>query len=92
MRYQIPSQNSRAEFLVYQEVNKIFSTYDKDGDGVLSQEESFVFINDLVREQLNEDDLSDEQLRVVFKSLDLDGNGSVKKREMVDFLKSITGL
>ena len=73
----MPAQPASTTYMLEQEVVKVFQKYDIDGDGLLSPEECFAFIRDIVREQMNEEELSNEQLQLVFHSLDLDGNGAI---------------
>ena len=74
------------------EVDKIWDRFDSNDDGVLDQDEVFNFIREMVRGQIDPNQLKNHELLSIFKQFDLDRNGYIEKSEMLAFLKVVIGI
>jgi len=70
---------------------KIWSEYDKDGNGTLSKAECRKFVTDLLTRLGEAPKITEEEFNDLFKSFDEDGNGVVSKDEMELFIKQARG-
>ena len=82
-------------------VELLWTLYDSQDLGYLDREQSKLFVEDaLLGRDFHHssdgsdgiDDLSDQEYNSIFSKIDTDGNGTLSKDEMVEFLKLLTGL
>ena len=67
-------------------VDKIFAHFDKDGSGLLEQDEAKEFITALFKSMGEE--ISAKHTEGAFNMLDSSGDGAVSKDELLDILKA----
>ena len=65
-----------------QAMEETFKKFDQDGDMSLNFEEAKEFFKTQF-----ESDQSDEQLKANFDKVDVNGNGTIEKYELIEFLK-----
>ena len=80
------------DWVLLEQVEKIFDAYDTDGNGVLDQEEMSRFIREMLQGTIESQSLSDENINRVIAKLDINGDGEIQQEEMLCFLKQILGL
>lgn len=66
-------------------VDEIWFDFDQDLSGSLGKEETMLFVNQLYS-QLGLKAIDRQEFDQRFKDLDIDGNGTVDKQEMVHFV------
>ena len=72
------------------QVQKIWETFDSDGNGVLDKGEMRQFVEQFITYATGEDNqFSDEEFGRVFRELDQDGDGTVDPMEMFVFIKHL---
>jgi Ca2+-binding EF-hand superfamily protein len=70
-------------------VDDIWKEYGKNGYESLNKEEIKKFVADSLSD---EEPFSEEDFEACFKEFDLDGSGTIEKKEMVQFIKKVSGL
>ena len=68
------------------EVEKIWILYDADNNGKLDFEEVESYLKEMAFPHLK---LTDREVREIFDEIDDDGNGSIDKKEMFQFVCKI---
>ena len=68
------------------EVEKIWILYDLDENGTLDYEEIELYLKEMAYPNL---DLSTEQIEVLFNRIDIDGDRTITKTEMNEFIASV---
>lgn len=71
-------------------IDQIWMVYDTDKSGALDEEETKVFVMDIMK-TIGKDGLTDEQFTQMFNGFDEDGSGCVEKGEMLDFILMLMG-
>ena len=69
-----------------EKVDKIWSQFDENGDGVLDKEEAYRFLRVSLKEFSGQEP-SDEDIERNFESIDFDKNGVLDKDEVYRYLK-----
>jgi len=64
--------------------------FDTDNSGTLQKNEARVFVQHMMKDMGC--DFDENQFEECFKEIDLDGNGTIEKKEMANFIKQIAGL
>lgn len=70
-------------------VDEIWCQYDVDDSGVLEKDEVKQFVKEYLPELKQGFKYSEDGFEALFKEFDLDGNGSVDRFEMTEFIKKI---
>ena len=83
---------SEIEAVIAKCVENIWGDYDKDNSGALDKEETKKFMVATLGEMSDTTEISDEDFQAVFKEFDADGNGTISKTEMGNFIKKVAGL
>ena len=73
-------------------IDGIWLSYDSNGNGELTKEETRRFIFDVLREMSEDFQFSQEDFERCFKEFDTDGSGTIEKAEMLVFIKLVAGL
>ena len=76
-------------------VNDIWDSYDDDGSGTLDKDECKQFVINTMKEAMGPEvveTFSDDDFDSAFSKVDLDGNGTIEKGEMVMFIRRVAGL
>ena len=66
----------------------LFDIIDQDGDGRVTEAEVKVY-TDLFLEECGSDEDAKRRLLAIFGALDLNGNGSLSKDELVSFMSKV---
>ena len=85
------SESPQDRFL-RQQVNKIWGKFDEDRNGVLDRQEMCQFVRELTEGTIDDEWLTEDNLRRVFESFDVNNDGSIDKDEMFAFVKYVTRL
>ena len=59
-------------------VDEIWNTYDVDNSGELDKKEILTFVQEVMPEFTEDFKISEEVFEKIFKSIDLDGNGTIE--------------
>ena len=73
-------------------VAEIWSQYDKDNSNTLDKTETKAFVQATMAEMSENDTFSEEDFEGCFKEFDTDGNGTISREEMANFIKKVAGL
>ena len=84
-------------------IEQLWDTYDVDDSGYLDREQTRKFFLDTICEEdpgpYEDDEFEEDEGRMsmyefnrVFKAIDTDGNGTLSKDEMIEFIKKLTGI
>ena len=73
-------------------VDKMWSTYDTDGNGYLDKEETKRFVMDTLKSMGTTDNVSQEDLDAAFIEFDTDKTGKITKENMIAYMRKAAGL
>ena len=74
------------EIKVLAEVEKVWILYDLDYNDSLDFEEVTLYLTEMAYPHLT---ITDEQLKLLFESIDLNKDGAVVKSEMTEFIRKL---
>ena len=80
----VDDTNVSKDIKILSEVEKVWIIYDRDENGTLEWPEISLYLNELAFPDLQ---MEPEEVKLVFESLDTNGNGNIDKKEMYEFLK-----
>jgi len=73
-------------------VNDIWKEYGKKGSDSLSKDQTRKFVMETLSDMRDNEAFTEADFEACFKEFDLDGSGTIEKKEMVIFIKKVSGL
>ena len=68
-------------------VDKMWATYDADGNGYLDRDETKRFVMDTLKSMGTTDEISDADLDAAFNEFDTDKSGKITKDNMIAYMR-----
>ena len=73
-------------------VDDIWKDYGKKGSDSLNKDETRKFVMETLSTMKDDEAFTEADFEACFKEFDLDNSGTIEKKEMVTFIKKVSGL